>query len=259
MIFIALVAVAVWLADLPLAVALPLVALAWVIAAMIEYLAWRSGRGPVAVVEGSAAVGPPAPPPVLPAEPEPAGPVEAEPVGEPPPVEQTVVQPPAPELDPEPEAVVEPEPEPEPFPPSEPAPTPVPEPEPEPEPEPVAADEPESEPEPESSRWGRRKRLRAVPAPPPDPTPAPAPEPETEQPRVVSLQQRSYAPRQWNLWELEKLARAEAQEHPERRDEWSFLFVHLREFATAEGELPAEFDSLVRESFGSLLERQPIR
>jgi hypothetical protein len=254
MIFIALVALAVWLADLPLTVALPLVALAWVIAAMIEYLAWRSARGPVAVVEGGAAAGPPAAPPVLPAEPEPAVPVEAEPNGEPPPVQQTVVQPPAPEPDPEPEAVVEPEPEPEPLlPPSEPAPTPV------QEPEPVAADEPESEPEPESSRWGRRKRLRAVPAPPPDPIPAPEPEPETEQPRVVSLQQRSYAPRQWNLWELEKLARAEAQEHPERRDEWSFLFVHLREFATAEGELPAEFDSLVRESFGSLLERQPIR
>ena len=41
MIFIALVAVAVWLADLRLAIALPLVALAWVIAATIEYLAWR--------------------------------------------------------------------------------------------------------------------------------------------------------------------------------------------------------------------------
>ena len=51
MIFIALVAVAVWLADLRLAVALPLVALAWLIAAVIEYLAWRSARGSVAVVE----------------------------------------------------------------------------------------------------------------------------------------------------------------------------------------------------------------
>jgi hypothetical protein len=247
MIFIALVAVAVWLADLALAVALPLVALAWVIAATIEYLAWRSARGPVAVVEGSAAVGPPASPPVLPAEPEPAVAVEAEPVAEPPRLEQTVVQPPAPEPDLEPDAVVEPELEPEPLPPSEPAPAPV------PEPEPVAVAQPEP------SRWGRRKRLRAVPAPPPDPVPALGPAPEPEEPRVVSLPQRSYAPRQWNLWELEKLARAEAQEHPERRDEWSFLFVYLREFATAEGELATEFDSLVRESFGSLLERQPIR
>ena len=65
MIFIALVAVAVWLADLRLAVALPLVALAWLIAAVIEYLAWRSARGSVAVVEAgvpaAAAVPPPAP------------------------------------------------------------------------------------------------------------------------------------------------------------------------------------------------------
>jgi hypothetical protein len=98
-----------------------------------------------------------------------------------------------------------------------------------------------------------------VPAPPPGPTPAAEPAPEIVQPRVVALPQRSYAPRQWNLWELEKLARAEAQEHPERRDEWAFLFVHLRQFANAEGELPAEFDSLVRESFGSMIERQPIR
>ena len=55
MIFIALVAVAVWLADLRLAVALPLVALAWLIAAAIEYLAWHSARGPVAVVEAGGA------------------------------------------------------------------------------------------------------------------------------------------------------------------------------------------------------------
>ncbi len=100
MIFIALVAVAVWLADLRLAVALPLVALAWLIAAVIEYLAWRSARGSVAVVEtgvpAAAAVPPPAP--VHQAEPEP------EPVMEAPPVEQTIVQP----APPEPEAEAEP-------------------------------------------------------------------------------------------------------------------------------------------------------
>src|SRR6185295_17990279 len=103
MIFIALVAVAVWLADLRLAIALPLVALAWLIAATIEYLAWRSARGQVAVVEaGAASVASP----VLPAEPEP--------LPEAPPVEQTIVQP-APPPEPEPEAVaVEPEPLPEP-------------------------------------------------------------------------------------------------------------------------------------------------
>jgi len=280
MIFIALVAVAVWLADLRLAIALPLVALAWLIAALIEYLAWRSARGPVAVVEASAAVA--VPPPVVPAEP------EREPFVEAAPLEETTVQPvPEPEPEPQPEAVVvpeppapepapEPEPEPEPqteppMPEPEPSPKPAREPAPEPparEPEPpplVAAAppphldaEPSAGPEQQQSRWARRKRLRAVPPPPPEP-PASPPALQPADRQVVSLPQRSYVPRQWNIWDLERLARAEAPEHPERRDEWSFLFVHLRQFANADGVLPTEFDSLVRESFGGLLERQPSR
>jgi len=189
-----------------------------------------------------------------------------------PPVEQTIVQPAPPEPEPETEPeVVEPEPEPAP---------PAPEPEAEPEPEPPKA-EPTPEPEPElpaldeappapepkepvseaQSRWARRKRLRAVP-PPPEPAPAGPPlaaaAPQADS-QVVPLPQRSYAPRQWNIWDLERLARAEASEHPEQRDEWAFLFVHLRQFANADGVLPTEFDSLVRESFGGLLERQPSR
>jgi hypothetical protein len=248
MIFIALVAVAVWLADLRLAVALPLVALAWVIAATIEYLAWRSARGPVAFVEAGAVAAPSVSPPVPSADPEAAAGVPPEPAPEPPSVEQTIVAPPAPPVEPEPEAAAEPELEPEP------------EPEPEPELVETAPVTPEPEPpaaEPEQSRWGMRKRLRAVPAPPPEPVSVPEAAPEAVEQRVIPLPQRSYAPRQWNLWDLERLVRAEAQDHPERRDEWAFLFVHLRQFANADGELPAEFDSLVRESFGDVLERQP--
>jgi len=188
-----------------------------------------------------------------------------------PPVEQTIVQPAPPEAEAE---VVEPEPappEPEPEPP---APEPEPEPPkvertPEPESEPPVLDEappaPESEEpvsEAQQSRWARRKRLRAVPTPPPEPAPAGPPlaaaAPQADS-QVVPLPQRSYAPRQWNIWDLERLARAEASEHPEQRDEWAFLFVHLRQFANADGVLPTEFDSLVRESFGGLLERQPSR
>ena len=62
-------------------------------------------------------------------------------------------------------------------------------------------------------------------------------------------------PREWNLWELEQLARASAQRHPDRVEEWGHLFVHLRRFARPDGALPREFDGLVRESFGELLER----
>jgi hypothetical protein len=52
----------------------------------------------------------------------------------------------------------------------------------------------------------------------------------------------------WNVWALERLAR----EHPES-EHLRFLIVWLRQFADSAGELPADFDSLVRESFGDLV------
>jgi hypothetical protein len=72
--------------------------------------------------------------------------------------------------------------------------------------------------------------------------------------QVVSLTaRRSAQPREWNLWELESLARGQANVDPLRAEEWRYLFVHLRQFAGADGTLPAEFDGLVREAFGDLL------
>ncbi len=58
-------------------------------------------------------------------------------------------------------------------------------------------------------------------------------------------------PREWNVWELERLARSD----PESRqaEERALLLLHLRQHADANGTLPVEFDSLVRESFGRLL------
>ncbi len=60
--------------------------------------------------------------------------------------------------------------------------------------------------------------------------------------------------REWNIWELEQLVRAGARDNPERSQEWAYLLVHLRQFATPDGALPPDFDGLVRESFGELLE-----
>lgn len=60
-------------------------------------------------------------------------------------------------------------------------------------------------------------------------------------------------PREWNLWDLESRAREQAGNAP-RDEEWSALFTHLRVFANADGVLPKEFDGLVRESFGQLIE-----
>jgi hypothetical protein len=72
---------------------------------------------------------------------------------------------------------------------------------------------------------------------------------------VVDLRMRAtIQPRRWNLWDLERRARDEQARDPLRYEEWSYLFVHLRQFATPDGSLPTEFDGLVRESFGELLE-----
>ena len=61
------------------------------------------------------------------------------------------------------------------------------------------------------------------------------------------------APKEWNLWDLERKAR-EPGGYAIRDAEWAALFVHLREFASAEGTLPKEFDELVRQSFGELIQ-----
>jgi hypothetical protein len=127
-------------------------------------------------------------------------------------------------------AKVEPAPEPELEAPSTPQPGLEPEPEPEPEPElepaPVLVAAPEPEPEPE-----------------PDPEPAP-------EPAAIPLVLRDSTPRTWNLWELERLAET-LNGDDSAAEERALLLLHLREFADASGDLPIEFDPLVRESFGA--------
>src|SRR5216684_2930651 len=136
-------------------------------------------------------------------------------------VESVVVQRPA---------ALEP-PAPEPQAPLEPAPlAPVPEPEPAAE-RPALAAVPELEPEPE---------------PPPEPAPAPAP------PTIVPIGVGA-GPRQWNLWDLERLTREEAGSDAQHDEERRFLLLYLRDFADNDGLLPVDFDGLVRESFGELV------
>jgi hypothetical protein len=267
-VFIALVAVGLWLLDVAWWVVPPVMAGALLIAWTIEWLAWRGSvtSSVVRETEVPAPVPPPAPDEgVAPAEPLP-------PLAVPEPVAVTPPAPePAPEAEPQPQPQPEPPLEPEPEPPSpapvpepEPKPEPLPEPEPEPEPTPpapVAQEEiPVPPPVPEAvapPRRPRRFRLRSVPAdlPPREPEPIASAAPPEEPSPVVEFRPRTTVPREWNLWDLERIARQEAGEHPERRDEWAYLFLHLRQFAQADGSLPAEFDPLVRESFGGLLER----
>jgi hypothetical protein len=96
------------------------------------------------------------------------------------------------------------------------------------------------------------------------PLPAESPKPSRRRPlerrpepaRVEPSPAAPTAPaRTWNLWELERAVRV--ADDQERQEEWSALFIHLREFANADGDLPVEFDALVRESFAGVLEREP--
>jgi len=138
-------------------------------------------------------------------------------------VESVVVhRPAAPEPPaPEPQAVPEPAP---------PAPVPAPAPVAE---RPALAAVPELEPEPE-------------PEPPPEPAAAPAP------PTIVPIGVGA-GPRQWNLWDLERLTREDAGSDPQHDEERRFLLLYLRDFADNDGLLPVDFDGLVRESFGELV------
>jgi transcriptional regulator with XRE-family HTH domain len=61
------------------------------------------------------------------------------------------------------------------------------------------------------------------------------------------------AERGFNLDALEHTLDERAAEFPEQADEWRAYVVFLREFVHADGELPATFNTLVREVFRDLL------
>ena len=114
--------------------------------------------------------------------------------------------------------------------------------------------EPSSEPEQEQTREPERPRIVSVPALPPEPEPEPELEAEPEEPdRVVAFLPANDSPREWNLWELERAARDHGGNDVARNEERSYLLIYLREFAGPDGTLPADFDALVRESFGDVL------
>jgi len=118
--------------------------------------------------------------------------------------------------------------------------------EPEPEPAPVTvAEEPAPEPEPV-------RALQSVPEPEPELEPEPEPEPEPDAAEVVPIGIGA-GPRQWNLWDLERLTREASGTDFALDEERTFLLMYLREFAGPDGSLPVDFDGLVRDSFGELV------
>jgi hypothetical protein len=119
--------------------------------------------------------------------------------------------------------------------------------------------QPEVEPEPQPAVSERSARALLATGPPPLPPEPAKPKletarrrrPEPPPPRPVG----SGPPRAWNIWELQRVARERPGD--ERQEEWSAILMHLREFANADGELPIDFDGLVRESFAGVLEAEP--
>ena len=118
--------------------------------------------------------------------------------------------------------------------------------EPEPEPTPVTvAEEPAPEPEPV-------RALQSVPEPEPELEPESELEPEPDAAEVVPIGIGA-GPRQWNLWDLERLTREASGTDFALDEERTFLLMYLREFAGPDGSLPVDFDGLVRDSFGELV------
>ena len=117
------------------------------------------------------------------------------------------------------------------------------------EPSPEAAAEPEVEPEPQLEPEPERV---LAPVPDLEPEPEPEPEPVPAATTVVPIGV-SALPRQWNLWDLERLTREASGGDAILDEERSFLLMYLREFAGPDGELPIDFDGLVRDSFGQLV------
>lgn len=95
--------------------------------------------------------------------------------------------------------------------------------------------------------------LQSVPDPPLEPELESEAEPEPgvePQPQVAYLPRADGAPREWNVWELERLAREREGQDPAHEEELAFLLVELRQFANADGHLPVTFDPIVRDAFG---------
>ena len=136
----------------------------------------------------------------------------------------------------------------------------------EPEAEPVETPAAVAEPPPEPAERGPAVTTRPLDLPGlEEPAPAQEPAAAPSRPRFLQRPARAAAPpvppapppsppaREWNIWDLERRAREQAGDAL-RDEEWSALFTHLRAYASTDGVLPKEFDDLVRESFGQLIE-----
>jgi hypothetical protein len=96
----------------------------------------------------------------------------------------------------------------------------------------------------------RTNAAQAEPEPALEPQRGPGREPASgSEPQTSAVDAR----REWNVWDLERMVRDRVVADVARDEERSFLLMYLRDFAGADGQLPADFDALVRDSFGDLI------
>jgi hypothetical protein len=106
-----------------------------------------------------------------------------------------------------------------------------------------------------------RSVSEAASAPRSEPAPVAARQAEPEKPRSLMAEIAAGPDARkptgpvggWNVWQLERLLAAQSKPDPERDYERSMILVYLREFADSDGQLPPQFDALVRESFSDLV------
>jgi hypothetical protein len=120
-----------------------------------------------------------------------------------------------------------------------------------------AAETPSAEPPPEPEvepELEAKPVLTVAPPPPPHPPPATEPEAPPEPEVVVPLVRRDSTPREWNVWDLERITSEQEGQNLGRDEERALLLMSLRQFANASGDLPVDFDPLIREAFGTALD-----
>jgi hypothetical protein len=120
-----------------------------------------------------------------------------------------------------------------------------------------AAETPSAEPPPEPEvepELEAKPVLTVAPPPPPQPPPATEPEAPAEPEVVVPLVRRDSTPREWNVWDLERITSEQEGQNLGRDEERALLLMSLRQFANASGDLPVDFDPLIREAFGTALD-----
>lgn len=79
---------------------------------------------------------------------------------------------------------------------------------------------------------------------------------EAEPPLLPAVARPGDELRRWRLDDLEDLLARHGREFPERLDEWHFTLLYLGDYTDVDGVLSADFDHLVWDVFGDLLERE---